>query len=296
MDCAGAPSHRILELGAWALETADILNNVTPKIIEYHSIGVPGGYDNLSVATFRSHLDWLTDTYDVVPLADLFEPSPAATKSVALTFDDGLASFAEVALPVLKAYDAPATVFAMGASVEEPTGITHDAILRERLRTPDPLMSGETLRTLTEEPLVTIGAHTMTHPELPMLQHGQQLEREIVGSKEALEAALGVSIDQFAYPYDEWSIPAHRLVQQHFDLGVQNGGEYTLIWDITDRHLLPRICGGVCPHQLAIDLHDVSAYTRTLIRELLSTPRIVRERHNAQQTNEQEVSSHRTTQ
>ena len=55
-----------------------------------------------------------------------------------------------------------------------------------------------------------VGAHTITHPDLTTLS-GAALEREIGGSKRALERRLGVEIDVFCYPsgrYDETTIAA----------------------------------------------------------------------------------------
>jgi peptidoglycan/xylan/chitin deacetylase (PgdA/CDA1 family) len=48
--------------------------------------------------------------------------------------------------------------------------------------------------------LVEIGAHTLSHPLLRALPRSAQLD-EIRGSKEALEALLGGTVDSFAYPF-----------------------------------------------------------------------------------------------
>jgi peptidoglycan/xylan/chitin deacetylase (PgdA/CDA1 family) len=60
--------------------------------------------------------------------------------------------------------------------------------------------------------LVTIGAHTVSHPSMPGLPAEAQL-REIAESRRACEAWIGRPVDQFAYPfgdYDRSSVAAVR--------------------------------------------------------------------------------------
>jgi peptidoglycan/xylan/chitin deacetylase (PgdA/CDA1 family) len=58
----------------------------------------------------------------------------------------------------------------------------------------------EELVELDRGELVTIGAHTLTHPMLSMLS-AAQARREIVGSKDWLEDVLGRAVTTFSYPY-----------------------------------------------------------------------------------------------
>ena len=57
----------------------------------------------------------------------------------------------------------------------------------------------ETLRALSGAPGVTIGAHTLTHPMLAR-HDAKTARREIVESRERLEAELGMPVRHFAYP------------------------------------------------------------------------------------------------
>jgi peptidoglycan/xylan/chitin deacetylase (PgdA/CDA1 family) len=56
------------------------------------------------------------------------------------------------------------------------------------------------LQELASSPLVTIGAHTLTHPILSCLS-AEEVREEIVGSREVLEAKLGRAVHHFSYPY-----------------------------------------------------------------------------------------------
>jgi len=60
-------------------------------------------------------------------------------------------------------------------------------------------MSPAEVRNLAANDLITIGAHTRTHPILSRLD-GSELAGEIVGGKEDLETMTGKTVNHFAYP------------------------------------------------------------------------------------------------
>jgi peptidoglycan/xylan/chitin deacetylase (PgdA/CDA1 family) len=89
-------------------------------ILCYHGISLhdehewnPGLY--MSPATFERRLQHLrANRYAILPLAEALTRLQAGTlppRAVSLTFDDGAHDFAEVAVPLLATYDAPATVY-----------------------------------------------------------------------------------------------------------------------------------------------------------------------------------------
>jgi peptidoglycan/xylan/chitin deacetylase (PgdA/CDA1 family) len=63
-------------------------------------------------------------------------------------------------------------------------------------------MSWEELKSFAADPLVTIGAHTITHPNLAKQSEAVALN-ELRTSRERLEAALGRSVQHLAYPYGD---------------------------------------------------------------------------------------------
>jgi len=60
--------------------------------------------------------------------------------------------------------------------------------------------------------LITIGAHTITHPELSAHPEVVQ-EKEIRESKHILQRVFDREITQFAYPYGAYSLETVRLVR-----------------------------------------------------------------------------------
>ncbi len=61
-------------------------------------------------------------------------------------------------------------------------------------------LSWSEIKALAREPLVTIGAHSVTHPVLSHV-NPSALRAEITGSKHQLEAATGKPVLDFAYPF-----------------------------------------------------------------------------------------------
>lgn len=212
-----------------------------PTVVNYHSVGVKGGFENIPTSEFRTQIKWLDSKYDIVPLPKILNNPSDGTKRVAITFDDGLTSFYDNARPILSEYSAPATVFVLGAAVEDHESVSTEEILDDRLQTPETLMLYEELVELRENPLFTIGAHSITHPELPELDSCREIKREVIGSKELLESRLDISVTQFAYPYHQWDEGARKLVSEEFQYGVHGNGETTLITQNTDPYVIPRI-------------------------------------------------------
>lgn len=66
---------------------------------------------------------------------------------------------------------------------------------------PDAL-SWDEIRELDRDPLITIGAHSKSHPVLSQVD-AAQLEDEVLGSKRLLEEKLGHPVMHFAYPFGD---------------------------------------------------------------------------------------------
>jgi len=164
-------------------------------ILMYHYISVnplaPGDVlrTRLSVppAQFAQQLAYLHRAgYTTITLDDLVAALHLRTvlppKPVILTFDDGYADFFTNAYPLLQRYKDKATIY----------------IITRKVGTPG-YLSWPKLRILAASPLITIGAHTRTHPELPMLS-ARQSWAQMAGSKSDLETHLGIVVHHFAYP------------------------------------------------------------------------------------------------
>ena len=72
-------------------------------------------------------------------------------------------------------------------------------------------MTREEVRALVTDGLVTIGAHTVTHPVLSRLE-AATCHREITDSKLACEALIGAPVAGFAYPYGDFDAKTRRTI------------------------------------------------------------------------------------
>jgi peptidoglycan/xylan/chitin deacetylase (PgdA/CDA1 family) len=80
-------------------------------ILMYHRFGPPGAEDGLSSSIFAEHLDFLDQHFTVASLAEVMSTEPSPTPRVAITVDDGYASFFHHAWPELRRRGMTATVF-----------------------------------------------------------------------------------------------------------------------------------------------------------------------------------------
>ncbi len=77
----------------------------------------------------------------------------------------------------------------------------------------DDYLTWDQVRQLDRSGLVTIGGHTLDHTNLPALPPDQQ-RLEITASKLDIEAQIGHSIHDFAYPYGSFDAVTMALVQE----------------------------------------------------------------------------------
>ena len=111
---------------------------------------------------------------------------PLPEKAVLLSFDDGYGGHYEHVYPLLEKYNFPA-VFSIYLNKLEG-------------RTARSSLTWRQLREMAANPLVTIAAHSISHPEDLRELPDDELRAEIFDSKQILEEELGIPIDYFTYP------------------------------------------------------------------------------------------------
>ncbi len=141
----------------------------------------------LSAAQFERHLDYLAEHgFQAISVADYISapdvaPEGAEDKRVILTFDDGHISNYTLAWPMLQARGFRGTFFIVADWVGRP-----DRMSREQLA--DLVRSG-----------MSVGSHGLTHALLGTLSV-QDLDVELVRSRELLEQMLGLPVRHIAFP------------------------------------------------------------------------------------------------
>jgi peptidoglycan/xylan/chitin deacetylase (PgdA/CDA1 family) len=184
-------------------------------ILTYHSIDETGSVISIDERTFRRHVAWLASSViPIVPLDRLVDV-PVDNDAIAITFDDGLESFASIAAPLLLDHGLPVTLFVVtgavgGTNVWAGGGDAGIPVTR--------LLDWDELGRLADAG-VTLGAHTCSHPRLERLS-ATDAEREIIESRSRLERELGLSATTFAYPYGSVGASARDVVARAFRYGV----------------------------------------------------------------------------
>jgi peptidoglycan/xylan/chitin deacetylase (PgdA/CDA1 family) len=180
-------------------------------VLIYHRVGGDTAIEtDLPLSLFEDQIGFLAEHADIVTLDDglrvLDTPPSAESSKVAITFDDGTADFAELALPVLERHRVPVTLYLATGFVEDQRPFPHDG---------RPL-SWKALRDAQSTGLVSVGSHTHRHALLDRLapdEVGDELDRSIG----IIQERLGVRPADFAYPKAvPGSPPADLAVRARF--------------------------------------------------------------------------------
>lgn len=208
-------------------------------VLGYHGVlpagtprdGLPFAELHVDAATLDAHLALIARHATPLTLAEAERAwrgeASLPDRGVLVTFDDGHHTLLTEALPLLEKHQVPAVVFACTGPIMRECSFWFDAVARaageaaveaakglphaewaalvaahEAAVAPGDVLAPLTrdqLRTLAAHPLVTIGAHTESHPILARAPREVQ-QAEVRGACEAIEAATGRRPTAFAYP------------------------------------------------------------------------------------------------
>lgn len=180
------------------------------RILFYHRVS--GDRDPLAIAPARFGEQMAAlhaqgyRALDVVAAVDALRRGEPVDRLVGLSFDDGYRDVAEHALPVLERHGFRATVFVAPAVVDGTAAFSW-------YEDQPPVLGWSEIEALDAGSALTFEAHTLTHPDLTALDAGAA-EREIAGSRTALEARLGRRVRAFCYPAGLYGARERALVER----------------------------------------------------------------------------------
>ena len=158
---------------------------------------------NVSVKDFENHLRFLTENkFQVLTLTEALnylESDEPLRKTVVLSIDDGYKSFYENALPLLKKYKMPATLF-----INTETVGSNDYMSWLQLK--EAMVAN-----------VEIGNHTHTHRYFlneSVKTRYATFEKEILTSQTIIADHLNVTPSIFAYPFGEFDEGMKAVVKK----------------------------------------------------------------------------------
>lgn len=169
--------HNIAEEYAEATAGA----NITPKRFEEHMLGIlDRGYTPIFVA----------DYYNSVKYGTKLPENP-----IIVTFDDGYLSNYEVAYPILKRLNIPATIFVVTSTVGAKPGDT---------RVSYPHFTWEQAREMQQSGIIDIQSHSHTHCDMTSLSPAR-LQEELRLSRYLIEQNLNKNCYVFSYPFGRYN-------------------------------------------------------------------------------------------
>ena len=122
-------------------------------------------------------------------------------------------------------------------------------------------MDWEQIKVLSDDPLITIGAHTVTHPIMSGLSHNE-VEREIVESRSIIESHIGKHVEHFSYPFGAEGMVGERefhLVEQFgFKTGVTTRRGNVFNEHMNHLYSLPRIEVGKTQKDMSFFISQIS--------------------------------------
>ena len=181
--------------------------NVKVPILLYHHITdeeFSGGNEVslISPYDFRLHMTAIKVNFTPISLRRYYEYITCTDGSVALpdnpiivTFDDGYLSNYEIAFPILKELEIPATIFVVTDTVGAMAG---DGVVNYSHFT------WEQAREMENSGLIEIQSHTSGHTELANLTQ-DELVLQLRKSKYMIEKNLGHACDMIAFPYGSYN-------------------------------------------------------------------------------------------
>ena len=184
------------------------------KILMFHSIGDARHEFNMSINIFEKLLQSLKKE-NVVRL----EEWESHNDYFCLTFDDVPDSFYYNALPLLKKYKIPFTIF-VSCSLLDTEGF----------------ITSEMLKEIADCKLSTIGSHGWKHSYFVVLSR-EEAEKDLILSKETLEKLTRRNIDMYAFPYGSvyaCGFSKTKMVSKYYKSGFG-----TIATSITKPSLLP---------------------------------------------------------
>ena len=155
------------------------------------------GVDASRREAFHFQMRWISGR---ATLADAKYGNPYGHQKlprIAVTFDDAFQNLLLNAVPSLNEFRIPAVVFAVASNLGD---MPRWDISPSHPEAGEKTMTAEQLAALSKNPLVVIGSHTSTHPDLTAIDPKDARE-ELVASKQCLERILGYTVDSLALPH-----------------------------------------------------------------------------------------------
>lgn len=207
------PEPNVNELNSNTTTASTNPVNVDPNtkipILMYHAIG--DGPNDLFLQTnlFEDQIAYLSrNKYNFITFEDL-KNEYIPNKPIIITFDDGYKNLYENAYPILKKYDAKATIFLISNFIGSTSYLTTEQITEMN-------------------DLISFQSHTVTHPDL-RFKSIESVDYEARISKAAIQGLVKNKVIAFCYPSGKFNENTIKATRKYYDYGITiMNGLYTI--------------------------------------------------------------------
>lgn len=163
------------------------------------------------VQSFYDQMEYLkVNDFHVIGLSELINFIASGLtmpkKSIVITFDDGFKNIQTNALPILKEFGFPATLFVNLYFLER-------KLPKEFYWSDWETLNWEEIKQLQESD-IHIGSHAFSHRKLTTVSD-EDLQKEVIDSKAIIEQNIGDKIFSFSYPHGAFNTKVKNILQEN---------------------------------------------------------------------------------
>jgi peptidoglycan/xylan/chitin deacetylase (PgdA/CDA1 family) len=187
----------------WWVPTVDYTK---PRILMYHMVNEPKPgqkFKGLRVSPldFERQVRFMAENgWHFMTMTQLMSAAALPEKTVAITFDDGYEDNYTHAFPILKKYQAKATLYLVVDRHDRDWSVNKKAHHDTGELAREPKLSDEQVQEMLASGVFELGAHTLTHVNFQQT-NDEQKQKEICDGKLQLEQVFRVPVTSFAYPF-----------------------------------------------------------------------------------------------
>lgn len=197
-------------------------------VLMYHSVSDPIKEYPYSINhdNFEAQMKFIKKNFNCLDIKNIVNSLNAGSENnnnpnVCVTFDDGYRDNIDIAYPILKKYNIPFTIFLTTSFIDS---------------TNKTFLDWEDIKRLSDDPLITFGAHSVLHANFTSLDIND-VKNELINSKNNIEKQINNTVDYCAYPYGGYNEKIKQFVKNLYKgalLDRQTNNEF-------DIYSIPRI-------------------------------------------------------
>ena len=161
---------------------------------------------------FERHLKYFKDNgWKFIKMSEL-QLYENDNKVVAITFDDGYLDNYTNALPLLKKYNACATLYLVIDRHKNDWSVKKNPKHNTGVLANEEKLSDDHIKEMLDSGVFELGGHTITHPYLPNISI-EDKKYEMTECKNILETTFNTKVSSFAYPFGIYNAEDVKIIE-----------------------------------------------------------------------------------